>query len=222
MDRRYFVKAVSLGLIGTLGQGLIPNRISAEELNAIPIPFRRQRELAGFDELPMLTEENLQGFVDSGRLVRVLEETETYFLRGIPSRYEITTPWNKLFLERLSLEYHSEFGKKLQINSLSRTREYQRRLRRRNSNAVRPDDSGHVRAISSDLSYRRMHRNERVWMRGKLSTLQNEQALAFVTEPRQHVFHTMLFKNNYLEYVQRITGMSQREFQDYYRGETGV
>ena len=209
MNRRDFAKAVGIGLAGIAAQGTI-NFLSGlgyeSDLSVKKISLERQRYLMGLQELPIITESNFDGLVYNGMLVSVPEETETYFLdRRIRERCPFVTPCNKILLDVFALEHHNKFEKRLKINSLSRTWEYQIWLRKFNSNAIAPSLSGHVRGVSLDLSYTNMSRTERLWMRNKLSSLQDRVVLAAVEEKEQPVFHTDIFKDNFYRYMKRIT-----------------
>ena len=152
------------------------------------LPFSRQKELAGFDEFPMITESNIQELVHRGRLVVVPDDTNRYYNNGFPKELSVLRPEAKFVLELLARDYHEEFGKRFPLNSLSRTERYQLRLKRRNSYAVDPDESGHVRGASGDISYRKMPWIERRWLDHKFAGLKSEHILTAVKEPPKGVY----------------------------------
>ena len=134
MDRRDFLGIAAVG-IATLATGFnpIPQELFAEEryevlyeesspvVRARRIPLSRQRELAGFDELPMITSRNIDDLIREGHLIKVPRETETYYLDGVREKYAVATPSNKLFLDYFTGKFHREFQKRFGITSLSRT-----------------------------------------------------------------------------------------------------
>ena len=110
----------------------------------------------------------IQRFHRAGLLVRVPSHTRFYYLHFIPAAYRYLRPWTKLFLDRLSREYHARFGQRLRVTSLVRTVALQRRLDRRNSNAAAatgPYRSSHLTGATLDISKRFMNPRGQRWMR---------------------------------------------------------
>lgn len=148
----------------------------------------------------------IRKFTRQGYLVRVPSRTRFYYLRSIPSRYRYCRPWTKLFLTRLSREYHARFGKRLRVTSLVRTVPQQRRLERRNGNAANATGShrsSHLTGATLDISKRYMTRREKNWMRDTLYALRQRGHIYAIEEFEQPTFHIMIYRN-YTEYVARL------------------
>jgi hypothetical protein len=146
-------------------------------------------------------------FAGSGFLVPVHEESSHYQVDTVASAYRYTRPWTKLFLDRLSTQYSSRFGKKLRVTSLVRSVDHQKQLARRNGNAAEadgPKQSSHLTGATIDISKRFMSAKEQRWMRNLLVSLKNAGYLYAIEERQQPVFHVMVYKN-YPEYVRRLT-----------------
>ena len=230
MDRNKLISIIGSGLVA-LGMSLVPYGTSRGG-EGIPrdnsvynvlkekgkVDFEKQKELAGFDRLPVINRKNLDSLVESGHLVPMAEETNRYVLDGFPRRLEVTTPWTKFLLEQISRDYNEESGERLRINSLSRTAEYQNRIEDEGYiYAVPPSQSGHVRGISADISHRWMRLKDKRWLRNRLDELQDAQVLSFIDEPEEHIFHIMAFNERIVaSYYKEKTGLPGRSFQDYF------
>lgn len=146
-------------------------------------------------------------FHRNGYLVRVPVSTRHYYLHRIPADYRYLRPWSKLFLDRLSRQYHARFHKKLRVTSMVRTVALQRAIARRNGNAapaVGERRSSHLTGATVDISKRGMTHREIEWMRRVLSSLKRQGYLYAIEEFRQPVFHIMVYRN-YPEYVKART-----------------
>jgi hypothetical protein len=149
----------------------------------------------------------IRRFYRAGLLVRVPTRTRNYYLHGIPSSYHYLRPWTKLFLTRLSRQYHARFGQRLRVTSMIRTVYLQRRLTRRNPNAVRatgPDRSSHLTGATLDISKRFMSARGQRWMRHVLLRLERSGYLYAIEEFEEPCFHIMVYPT-YRRYVERIT-----------------
>ena len=217
INRRDFLGIAAVG-IATLATGFnpAPQELFAGETYEVlydesspvvrtrSIPFSRQRELACFDELPMITSRNIDDLIREGHLIKVPRETETYYLNGVRERDAVATPYNKLLLDYFTGEFHREFQKRFDITSLSRTWGRQLWLiASGNENAANPWNSGHVRGISIDFNYRPLRRIERLWVGNKLAELHNAEILFAVRESNKRIYHTMVFRDNFLDYYIR-------------------
>lgn len=148
----------------------------------------------------------IRRFARHGYLVRIPSRTHFYYLHSIPSRYRYCRPWTRLFLTRLSREYHARFGKRLRVTSLVRTVPQQRRLERRNGNAANATGShrsSHLTGATLDISKRYMTRREKNWMRDTLYALRQRGYIYAIEEFEQPTFHIMIYRN-YTEYVARL------------------
>lgn len=216
MERRDFIKIAAVGAFA-LASGLnpVPTELLAEEnagvlygsdgsiVRARNIPFRRQRELAGFDDLPMVTSRNIDSLVESGHLVRIPQESETFYLNHIRERFAVTTQINKIFIEDFTKKFYDEWGERLGINSLTRTIGRQLGLvLGGNEYAASPWNSGHVRGIGTDFTYRPLRADRVQWVENELIEAQNKELLVYAKERSNRVLHTMVFPNNFFnDYV---------------------
>jgi uncharacterized protein YcbK (DUF882 family) len=168
-----------------------------------------QNRRADADDLSRMRDRAMvQRFARAKLLVRVPVNTRHYYLRRIPSSYRYLRPWSKLFLDRLSRQYHARFRKKLRITSLVRTITLQRALQRRNHNAAPAYGSrrsSHLTGATLDISKKGMTSREVAWMRRVLSSLKENDYLYAVEEFAQPTFHIMVYRNypNHVKAVQR-------------------
>lgn len=185
----------ALALVATRDSQLIQNRrADADNLS-------RMRDVA-----------MVRRFHRAGYLVRVPSSSRHYYLKSVPANYRYLRPWSKLFLDRLSRQYHARFGKRLRVTSMVRTVQFQNALARRNGNAAAATGaraSSHLTGATLDISKTPMTAAEVEWMRRVLASLKRQGVIYAVEEFQQPTFHIMVYKN-YPEYVQRITSKKGR------------
>jgi hypothetical protein len=143
----------------------------------------------------------VQRFARAHLLSPVPASTNCYYLYQVSPQYRYLRPWAKLFLDRLSRQYHARFGARIRVTALVRTTAYQRALARRNVNAapaVGPDRSSHLTGATLDMSKRFMKANQAGWMRDVLCNLHSRQVIYAVEE--RAAFHVMVHKS-YRDYV---------------------
>lgn len=162
-------------------------------------------KLSRFDDRAMV-----QRFARLQLLHDVPAKTKTYYVHAIPDDYRYLRPWTKLFLDRVSSQFHERFGKPLRITGLTRSASYQKSLRRRNSNAaapVGPKRSVHLTGACLDISKKGMTGGEVSWMRRVLSAVKEKGYLYPVEEFKQPNFHIMVYRN-YPEYIEKLEAQS--------------
>lgn len=145
----------------------------------------------------------IRRFVRHGYLVRVPTSTRDYYLHAIPRAFRYCRPWTKLFLARISREFHAKFNHRLRITSLVRTVVSQLRLGRRNGNAANafgPLRSSHLTGATVDISKRYMSGEAKDWMRRVLYSIRDKGYLYAIEEFQQPTFHIMVYEN-YPAYV---------------------
>ena len=145
-------------------------------------------------------------FRRAGLLLRVPASTSWYYLHRIPVSLRYLRPWARLFLTRVSREYHARFGRRLRVTGLLRTVRYQRRLSGWNANAAAasgPDRSSHLTGATLDISKRFMPAPRQRWMRRVLSQLRDRHVLYAIEEFHQPCFHVMVFRS-YTAYVETL------------------
>lgn len=169
--------------------------------------LRWQNLFADRDGLERLEdEEDLKRLVRAGLLVPLPENQHLAVDKRIdkkgrhyfPPEYRFSLPQARVFLLRLGKDHYEKFGKQLQVNSAVRTEEYQRRLRRGNRNAAKPEGekaSSHLTGATVDITKKGMSRSERKWMQKYLLVLEREGFIEVIEESLgQDVFHIMVRK----------------------------
>jgi hypothetical protein len=190
---------------------LVPAAALAEEplrLRATPRSQVVQNQHADAEQLSRMRDDAmLRRFEEKGYLVKVPFETASYYLHSIPGRLRYLRPWAKLFLERLSAQFHARFGARLRVTSLVRTMQRQRRLEARNGNAAAatgPRSSTHLTGATLDISKRLMTRQQQAWVRRVLTSLKEGGYLYAIEEFQQPAFHVMVYRD-YGRYVSQHT-----------------
>jgi hypothetical protein len=182
---------------------------SADLLRARPSSQLTQNSRADEDDLSRVRDRaKLRRLARAGLLVPVPSRTRYYYTRYIPAEYHYLRPWSKLFLDRLSRQYHARFRKPLRVTSMVRSAALQNRLTRRNDNAADaygPRRSSHLTGATLDISKYGMSRQEIDWMRRVLHSLKEQGYIYAVEEFSQPTFHIMVYKN-YPNYVAARTG----------------
>lgn len=190
-------------LLPAAGMGEVPLLLLATPRSQLD----QNRYADGDDLSRMLNASMIQRFNRNGYLLKVPVSTRHYYLRSIPSQYRYLRPWSRLFLYRLSKQYHARFKKKLRVTSLVRTVASQVRLAKWNGNAATAYGarrSSHLTGATLDISKHGMTVKERNWMRRVIYSLKQKGYLYAVEEFRQPTFHIMVYRN-YLQYVKRLT-----------------
>lgn len=145
-------------------------------------------------------------FRRAGLLVPLSASTSDYYLYRISPKYRYLRPWAKLFLTRLSRQYHARFGRRLRVTALVRTAAFQRSLRRRNVNAAAAfgaSRSSHLTGATLDISKRFMAPLHKQWVRNVLYHLHQRRLILAIEEFHQPCFHVMVHKS-YRGYVRRL------------------
>jgi len=195
--------ALSLAVLALTAQ-LLP----AASLRATRGSQSIQNKRADQDHLSrMENDEMVQRWKRLELLVPVPAKTSSYYLHAVRSQNRYLRPWANLFLERLSSQYRSRFGKPMRVTSLLRTAAYQRSLQGRNGNAaaaVGPKRSAHLTGACLDISKKGMTGTERAWVRNVLSSLRSKGYLYAVEEFQQPVFHILVHRD-YTDHVEKLT-----------------
>ncbi len=166
----------------------------------------RQNERADADRLSRMADDDMVArWARLKLLVPVPARTSDYYLHSLAQQRRYLRPWAKLFLDRLSRQFRTRFGKPMRVTSLLRTVSYQNSLRRRNANAAPatgPKASSHLTGACLDISKKGMTRSQQSWVRNVLMSLHNKNYLFAVEEFYQPVFHIMVHRS-YEDYVAR-------------------
>ncbi len=144
-------------------------------LRGSPAAIAKENSMADSDNLTRIrSNDQLYRFVDAGLLQR-LGGSRTYRYTG-NRKYSYSRPWTRSFVERFSSQYHSRFGKKLNISSAVRPLSYQNGL---NGNASKR--STHPTGATIDITKRHMSHAEKKWMRRVLLDLERK---GVIQQPR--------------------------------------
>lgn len=166
--------------------------------------LREQNARADSESLDRFTRATFGGFKSRDELVPLLPSASISLDPRTPDEFHVLRPWAHRFVERLALDFYIAFGRSLQINSASRTKEYQRSLQARNSNAASaftPETSSlHLRGITFDIAkLERLSRHHRPkaeldWLAAYLALAQRSGTVEVTEEFSQAVFHVVVFK----------------------------
>lgn len=133
-------------------------------------------------------------FVNSGYLVPV-KGNRDFELHAVS--YPYARPEVELFLRRLGAQYRTACGERLVVTSLTRPQNRQPR------NAS--EQSVHPTGMAIDLRLSR-NRGCQQWLEGVLLSLERARILEATRERYPAHYHLALFPNQYVAYVERITG----------------
>lgn len=181
--------------------GLLGNQAYAQQrlLLATSLSPIIQNEQADDQGISRVNDETtLNRFVKLQYLVRVPDETPTYYLKGVPARYSYLRPWSKNFLEHIGSQYYRTFHDRLRVTSLVRTGRFQLQLAGYNTNAAPasgPTQSSHLTGATLDISKALMTAEQKNWMRTQLLSLSERGYLYGIEERVQPTFHIMVYKN---------------------------
>lgn len=193
-----FCLTLSLFTAGALGAASLRATRSSQSI---------QNQRADEDNLSRMEDRSMvERWARLELLERVPSKTSTYYLHSVHDENRYLRPWAKLFLERLSRQYHARHSKPLRVTSLLRTADYQRSLSRRNGNAASaegPKRSAHLTGACLDISKKGMTGAQRAWVRSVLSSLKTKGYLYAVEEYQQPVFHILVHRE-YENYVEEI------------------
>jgi Family of unknown function (DUF5715) len=148
-------------------------------------------------QLPRISnDEELQQLEAAEELVPLHESPSLKIAGNLSASRRYCKPWTRDFLEDLGKAYFDEFHRPLQVNSLVRTAEQQRKLRRRNRNAG-PEEgetaSTHLTGVTVDIAKRGITGKQHRWMEQFFLPLKEQGLIDPIEERRQPVFHVVVF-----------------------------
>ena len=180
----------------------------APRLAATASSQRIQNAQADADDLSRMADDQMvRRFERAGLLVPVPAATPFFVLHRVPARFRYLRPWARLFLTRLSRQFHARFHAPLRITSLVRTAGFQRGLGGQNANAATaegPLRSSHLTGATLDISKRFMAPAHVQWMRRVLWSLRERDVLYALEEFSQPCFHVMVYRS-YADYVRGLS-----------------
>ncbi len=200
--------AAALVLVALVGSMAAVAASDDHVLIATALSQRIQNARADADDLSrMMDGRMLLRFRRAGLLVPVARSTPFFYLHQVPRRFRYLRPWTRLFLTRLSRQFHARFGGRLRVTALVRDARYQRVLDASNANAAAasgPLRSSHLTGATIDISKRFLKRPHLEWMRRVLYDLRERRVLYALEEFGQPCFHVMVYRS-YLEYVRGLS-----------------
>jgi hypothetical protein len=147
-------------------------------------------------QLPRIADDyELMKYELSQDLVPVSESDALKIAANLPENRRYCRPWTRDFLQDFSQAFYNEFHIPIQVNSLVRTAEQQRNLRRHNRFAapeIGDTASTHLTGVTADLSRRGLTKAEYAWMRAYLIPL-HEAGLVDPIEESQPVLHIVVY-----------------------------
>ena len=174
---------------------LAPSVSEAQSLRGSRGSLDRQNGQARAHDFTFLANStHVQRFVDAGLLVR-LRGNGDYALKSVSFPY--ARPEVRLFVERLSSQFHAACGEQLVITSLTRPKANQPR------NASQR--SVHPTGMAVDV---RRHNTPscRKWLERVLASLETSAVIEATLERNPPHYHIAVFPDPYLQYVARVTG----------------
>jgi hypothetical protein len=153
--------------------------------------LRQNEEAQGHDFTYLKTSADVRGFISQGLLVRLRGNSDYQIASGYVS-FPYARPEVKLFIERLSDQYHEACGERLVVTSLTRP------LTRQPPNASHL--SVHPTGMAADL--RRSNRAScRLWLEDTLLLLEGKGVVEATREQHPPHYHVTLFPKPYMRYV---------------------
>lgn len=153
--------------------------------------LRQNEEARGHDFTYLRTSADVRSFASQGLLVR-LRGNSDYLLAKDYVSFPYARPEVKLFIERLSDQYHGACGERLVVTSLTRP------LTRQPPNASHL--SVHPTGMAADL--RRSNRAScRQWLEDTLLDLEGKGVVEATREQHPPHYHVTLFPTPYLRYL---------------------
>jgi hypothetical protein len=148
-------------------------------------------------ELPrIMNDEQLERLESAEELVPI-SDTRALGVAGnlLPTR-RYCRPWTRDFLQDFSEAFYENFHRPIEVTSLVRTAEQQKKLRRHNGNAA-PEDgdtaSTHLTGMTVDILKRGLTKKQHQWIEQYFLPLKERGAIDPIEERRQPVFHITVF-----------------------------
>ena len=192
--RRLPALVVSLAVIGA---ATVPPA-AAQSLRGSTASLDRQNLQAQRHDFTYLNKrQDVARFVGAGLLVP-LEGSAHYRLTDVS--FKVARPEVRLFVERLSAQYHRACGSPLIVTSLTRPKAYQ--PANASARSVHPTGMALDLRVPTSASCRR-------WLESTLLSLEGRRVLDVTRERQPPHYHVALFPAPYLTYVASMTGRSK-------------
>jgi uncharacterized protein YcbK (DUF882 family) len=130
-----------------------------------------------------------------GELVPIREDRSLRVDPRLNPKFRYVRQHAAAAVHTLADEFGRVFHRPIVVTSAVRTLDYQRQLRRRNTNAAKAESglhqSSHPTGETMDIAKRGMSSKQLGWMRTRLRTLSHQRQVVATEEHRQPVFHVM-------------------------------
>lgn len=157
---------------------------------------RENQEIDRLELARIEDEDELIEMEDNQELLPLKESPSLVIAANLIANRRYCRPWTRNFLEDLSQAYYNDFHRPIKVNSLVRTVEQQKKLRRHNRNAAPVEGetaSTHLTGITVDIARKGMSRQEQRWIEQYMLPLKNRGLIEPVEERRQAVFHIVVY-----------------------------
>jgi LysM repeat protein len=187
---------LAAGCAAVVSSALVAPVLSGQTLSGSQASLNRQNQRAEINDYSFLrTPADVRRFVAAGLLVP-LEGNRDYALEKVS--YPVARPEVRLFVERLSSQYHAACGEPLVVTSLTRP------LSDQPGNASAR--SVHPTGMAIDLRRPTTGRC-RAWLERTLLALEARRVLEATREKSPPHFHVAVFPARYVEYVAQLTAV---------------
>ncbi|HEV2854441.1 MAG TPA: DUF5715 family protein [Thermoanaerobaculia bacterium] len=183
--------AFALAIAGMAGIAAVPLAQAQSLMGSRDSLLRQNEQAQGHDFTYLKTSSDVRSFARKGLLVR-LRGNSDYRLAEDYVSFPYARPEVKVFIERLSDQYHSGCGERLIVTSLTRP------ITRQPPNASHL--SVHPTGMAADL--RRSNRAScRQWLEETLLYLEGRDVLEATREQHPPHYHVTLFPEPYMRYL---------------------
>ena len=183
-----------------LGLAVTASHAWGQSLRGSPASLDRQNSIASQHDFTYLrNRSHVQKFVGLGLLVPVRSTRETEL---VAVSFPYARPEVKLFIDRLSTQYHAACGEPLVVTSLTRPRANQPR------NAS--PRSVHPTGMALDIRVSRKRACRR-WLESTLLSLERARVLEATRERRPPHYHVAIYPQQYQRYVEALRARADTE-----------
>jgi len=170
----------------------VASTADAGSLRGSPKSMKTQHKVAVDEDMTFLdTPAELRALVDKGILERI-QNSDDVTLSGVSFPY--ARPAVRVFIDRLSAQYHAQTGERLVVTSLTRPTD----LQPRNAHQL----SVHPAGMAVDFRVPAKLDN-RVWLEKALLGLEESSVLDVTREHLPPHYHVAVFPQEYMAYVEK-------------------
>lgn len=164
----------------------------SHKLNDSAANYRKKSKALGIQ--PLQNHQQLESLAAAGKLVKV-EGGNYYRVDKLSHSYPYLTPSAAQLLETISSRFSAALkntdlnGTQLHVTSLLRTRESNKKLGKKNSNAS--EESAHLRGIAFDISYARYNTSTNWFFRKFFTPVKNYAETRYLKETLAKVLYEL-------------------------------